>query len=75
MAPWRPAARDGAHCLKIDYAEEKPAAGFGSDGAETVAVKAVSKTHEDPAVGNAAAAFAAAPVIPPERLRCRRHGV
>jgi xanthine dehydrogenase YagR molybdenum-binding subunit len=56
------AARDGANRLKIAYAEEKPAAGFASDGAETVAVKDVSKTHEDPAVGDAAAAFAAAPV-------------
>jgi xanthine dehydrogenase YagR molybdenum-binding subunit len=56
------AARDGANRLKITYAEEKPAAGFGSDGAETVVVNGVSKTHEDPAVGDAAAAFAAAPV-------------
>ena len=56
------AAREGAQKLKIAYAEETPSAGFDSLGAETVAAKAVSKTHEDPKVGDAATAFAAAPV-------------
>src|SRR5262249_36414133 len=56
------AARGGAHRLKIAYKEEKPAATFDSPGAETVAAKDASKTHEDPAVGDAESAFAAAPV-------------
>ena len=56
------AAREGAQLLKVSYAEERPAATFDSPGAETVAAKAVSKTHEDPEVGDAEAAFAGAPV-------------
>ena len=56
------AAREGAHRLKIAYEERKPAATFDSPGAETVAAKDASKTHEDPAVGDAEAAFAAAAV-------------
>jgi xanthine dehydrogenase YagR molybdenum-binding subunit len=56
------AARDGAHRLKITYKEEKPAATFDSPGAETVAAKDASKKHEDPSVGDAESAFAAAPV-------------
>jgi len=35
---------------------------FGSEGAEIVAAKETSKKHEDPAVGDAEAAFAAAPL-------------
>ena len=56
------AARDGAHRLKISYDEEKPAATFDSPGAEEIAAKDASKSHEDPAVGDAESAFAAAPV-------------
>jgi xanthine dehydrogenase YagR molybdenum-binding subunit len=56
------AARDGAHRLKIAYAEEKPSAGFGSAGTETVTGKDASSEHEDPAVGDAAKAFQDAPV-------------
>ncbi len=55
------AAREGAHRLDIAYEEEAPAAGFDSPGAETVAAAQV-KHHEDPAVGDAEAAFANAPV-------------
>ena len=55
-------AREAAHRLVVRYAEEEPAAGFDSPGSETVAAKEVSKKHEDPAVGDAEAAFAAAPV-------------
>jgi xanthine dehydrogenase YagR molybdenum-binding subunit len=55
-------ARDGAHRLKISYKEEKPAATFDSPGVETVAAKDASKEHEDPSVGDAETAFAAAPV-------------
>jgi xanthine dehydrogenase YagR molybdenum-binding subunit len=54
-------ARDGAHRLKFRYAEEKPAAGFGSPGAQMVSAKE-AKQHEDPTVGDAVAAFEAADV-------------
>lgn len=56
------AAREGAYRLVVRYAEDRPAAGFGSPGAETVAGKDISKKHKDPRVGDAAAAFASAPV-------------
>jgi xanthine dehydrogenase YagR molybdenum-binding subunit len=56
------AASDGARRLKIEYAPEDAAAGFDSDGATTVAAKDASKTYEDPEVGDAEGAFAAAPV-------------
>ncbi len=56
------AAREGADRLVVTYAEEPPSATFDSPGSQTVAAKAVSKTHEDPEVGDAEGAFAAAPV-------------
>jgi xanthine dehydrogenase YagR molybdenum-binding subunit len=56
------AATDAAQRLRVTYAEASPTAGFDAPGAETVQLKVVSKTHEDPAVGDAEAAFAAAPV-------------
>src|ERR1051325_2795365 len=56
------AAREAAHRLDIVYEDEEPAAGFDSPGATTVAAKEASPSHEDPAVGDAEAAFAAAPV-------------
>ncbi|MBV8166943.1 MAG: xanthine dehydrogenase family protein molybdopterin-binding subunit, partial [Alphaproteobacteria bacterium] len=56
------AAREGAHRLVVDYAEEPPAAGFDSEGAETVAARDAAKEHSDPAVGDAARAFADAAV-------------
>ena len=56
------AAREAAGRLAIRYEEQKPAASFDAPGAETVDASAVSKTYEDPAVGDAASAFAAAPV-------------
>ncbi|HWB49861.1 MAG TPA: xanthine dehydrogenase family protein molybdopterin-binding subunit [Stellaceae bacterium] len=56
------AAREAAHRLKIDYAPEPPAAGFDSPGAQTVAAKDASGNFEDPQVGDAEAAFAAAAV-------------
>jgi xanthine dehydrogenase YagR molybdenum-binding subunit len=55
-------ARDGAHRLNVTYAEAQPAAGFDSDGATEVAMKDVDESHEDPAVGDAARAFAAADI-------------
>jgi xanthine dehydrogenase YagR molybdenum-binding subunit len=56
------AATDGAYRLKIRYAEEEPSAGFDSPGATTVAAKDVDDKHQDPEVGDAAGAFASAPV-------------
>ena len=56
------AAREGAHRLIVRYSDAQPAAGLNSPGTETVAGKDASKKHEDPKVGDAAGAFAAAPV-------------
>jgi xanthine dehydrogenase YagR molybdenum-binding subunit len=56
------AAREAAYRLGVDYEEEAPAAGFDSPGAVTEAVAEANPDYEDPAVGDADAAFAAAPV-------------
>jgi len=56
------AAREGAHRLIVKYEAHPPSAGFDSPGAQTVAGADASKKHEDPKVGDAVAAFAAAPV-------------
>ena len=56
------AATDAAQRLRVSYAEERPAAGFDAAGAQTVQLKAVAKTHDDPSVGDAETAFGAAPV-------------
>ncbi|HZZ88561.1 MAG TPA: xanthine dehydrogenase family protein molybdopterin-binding subunit, partial [Caulobacteraceae bacterium] len=61
------AASEAAQKLKLTYAEAKPSATFDSPGVQEVAAKDASKTHEDPAVGDAEAAFAAAPVKVDER--------
>src|SRR4051812_31783820 len=55
-------AREAAFKLKIDYASDKPAAGFDRPGAKTVAAKDADKTHKDPAVGDAENAFGRAAV-------------
>jgi xanthine dehydrogenase YagR molybdenum-binding subunit len=56
------AAREAAHRLEVTYATEEPSAGFDSAGTTIVAAKDVSSNYEDPRVGDAAAAFAEAPV-------------
>jgi xanthine dehydrogenase YagR molybdenum-binding subunit len=56
------AAREGAHLMKILYEATAPSATFDSAGTKTVAAASVSKTHEDPEVGDEAGAFAQAPV-------------
>jgi xanthine dehydrogenase YagR molybdenum-binding subunit len=56
------AAREAAHRLNVTYAAEAPSAGFDSPGTTTVAAKDVSSNYEDPAIGDAEAAFAGAPV-------------
>ena len=61
------AAREAAYRLDVSYAEEQPSAGFDSAGATTVAAKDVSSSFEDPAVGDAEAAFASAPVTVDQR--------
>jgi xanthine dehydrogenase YagR molybdenum-binding subunit len=55
-------AREGGHRLSITYAEEPPSSGFGSAGVEVRAARDEDGTHEDPQVGDASAAYAAAPV-------------
>lgn len=56
------AATEAAQRVRADYAAQDPSATFGSPGVETVAAKEASEQHEDPAVGDFDAAFAAAPV-------------
>ena len=56
------AAREAAYRLRIDYAAEQPSAGFDSAGTTQQAAADVSKKHEDPKVGDAESAFAAAAV-------------
>ncbi|HTW50828.1 MAG TPA: xanthine dehydrogenase family protein molybdopterin-binding subunit [Stellaceae bacterium] len=56
------ASREAAHRLDITYAEEQPSASFDSSGTTTVAAKDASANYEDPKVGDAESAFAAAPV-------------
>ena len=55
------AAREAAHKVEVDYAEEAPSATFDSPGAEAQPRKP-DEQHKDPAKGDAGAAFAAAPV-------------
>jgi xanthine dehydrogenase YagR molybdenum-binding subunit len=58
------AAEEGAAVLDIAYAEEAPSATFDSPGAQTVTAASVSnpEEYEDPEVGDADTALAAAPV-------------
>ncbi|MFI4966533.1 MAG: xanthine dehydrogenase family protein molybdopterin-binding subunit, partial [Caulobacterales bacterium] len=55
------AAREAAHRVAVDYAAEAPSATFGSPGV-TEEPKTASPGSKDPAKGDAAAAFASAPV-------------
>ena len=55
-------ARDAAHRVKVSYAEQIPSAGFGAPGVTEEPGGAADEKHEDPKVGDAEAAFAAAPV-------------
>lgn len=56
------AAREAAHRLRVTYAAETPSASFDDKGVLVQAAAEASKEHEDPKVGDADAAFAAAPV-------------
>ncbi len=55
-------ARDAAHRVVVDYATDEPAATFGSSGAVDQELATQNKKHDDPKVGDFAAAFAGAPV-------------
>ena len=55
-------ARDAAHRVVVDYAVDPPSATFGSPGAVAQDLAAQNKRHDDPKVGDFAAAYAAAPV-------------
>ncbi|HEY5107698.1 MAG TPA: xanthine dehydrogenase family protein molybdopterin-binding subunit [Caulobacteraceae bacterium] len=56
------AAREGAYKVAIGYAAEPPSATFGAPGLVDAPATEMKATHEDPKVGDAEAAFAAAPV-------------
>lgn len=56
------AACDGAARLVVNYEQDPPSASFSSPGAVSVAASNASKSHKDPSVGNAAAAYSDAPV-------------
>jgi len=56
------AAREAAHKVRVDYAEEAPAATFDSPGVEVQVLEETLEAHEDPRVGDAEAAFAAGAV-------------
>jgi xanthine dehydrogenase YagR molybdenum-binding subunit len=56
------AAQEAAGKVGVEYEVEEPSATFGSQGATIKPVGDVDKTHKDPILGDAEAAFAAAPV-------------
>lgn len=55
-------AQEAAGLIRFSYREETPASTLDDPGVELVRASKVSKLHKDPAVGNADAALAAAPV-------------
>jgi xanthine dehydrogenase YagR molybdenum-binding subunit len=56
------AAREAAHRVEVDYDAQTPSATFGSPGTKTEPRKPQRPGSKDPAKGDAASAFAAAPV-------------
>ena len=66
VADGRENAQEAANRLKIAYAEEAPSATFDSPGLKVISAADAAKksggAYEDPKVGDAAAAYAAAPV-------------
>ncbi|HET6622286.1 MAG TPA: xanthine dehydrogenase family protein molybdopterin-binding subunit [Dongiaceae bacterium] len=63
------AAREAAYKVKVSYQAAPAAATFDSPGATTEDAADASKGHEDPAVGDVAAGFAAADKIVDEEYR------
>lgn len=57
------AASEAAHQVKVSYAEQRPAATFGSDGLTEEDATKVSEHKHLPAAGDAAAAIAGAEVV------------
>jgi xanthine dehydrogenase YagR molybdenum-binding subunit len=59
-------AQEAANLLKISYAEETPSATFESRGLDVISAEDAAKkgggSYKDPKIGDAAAAYAAAPV-------------
>src|SRR5258706_11208454 len=55
-------AREAAYSVGVIFDVEPPTATFGDAGTQVQAVADIRKSHEDPAVGNAEAALAAAEV-------------
>ena len=55
-------AREASYKMKISYEVEEPSSYLGSKLAEMKEAKAANPEHEDPSIGDADAAFAAAPV-------------
>ena len=55
-------AREAAHRLHVEYAAEPPSATFGAAGLTSEPGTQASKKHEDPRVGDAESAWAAAAV-------------
>lgn len=55
-------AREAGHRVRVEYEAEEPSSTFGSPGVTEKAAKEHSEAHKDPEVGDADAAFAAAPV-------------
>ena len=56
------AAREAAHKVRADYAQEPPAATFHSTGVEAKTLADANPGHEDPQIGDAARAFAEAEI-------------
>ena len=55
-------ACEAAACVRIEYEQLSAAAGFDSYGVQRRLVKEVNPRHEDPRIGDADSAYAAAPV-------------
>src|SRR5262249_36065250 len=56
------AAEEAAFKIAVDYEAQTPAGTFGDAGTKQEALADVTKMHEDPKIGDAQAAFAAAQV-------------
>jgi xanthine dehydrogenase YagR molybdenum-binding subunit len=63
------AAREAAYRARVSYRAEAPAATFDFPGTMTEAAAEVSKSHEDPSVGDIDTGFAAATAVVDEEYR------
>jgi xanthine dehydrogenase YagR molybdenum-binding subunit len=69
VAESRESAEEAAAAVGVRYESEKPEAVLGEPGENAVPFAAVRPTHKDPKLGDAPAAFAAAPVQVDETYR------